>query len=87
MLNYVVMRENLHEVLPFIDLAKEMNPHFVQFGPVRHVSDWLVENGTDWIFNGKYQSCEFFREEYNCVMNEAADKFEKEKMSYHILYV
>jgi len=65
---YVVMRENLHEVLPFIDLAASMSSHEVQFHPVRHVSKWVVGNGKGWIFKGMDQSCESFKDEYNSVM-------------------
>jgi MoaA/NifB/PqqE/SkfB family radical SAM enzyme len=71
---YVVMRENLREVLPFVDLAHAISADELQFHPVRHVSDWQVENGTGWHFNGKEQSCESFREEYNRVMQHAAEK-------------
>src|SRR6185369_2398782 len=54
---YVVMRENLHEVLPFIDFADPLRPASVQFRPVRHVMDWHTTNGTNWVFDGKKQSC------------------------------
>jgi MoaA/NifB/PqqE/SkfB family radical SAM enzyme len=68
---YVVMKENLKEVLPFIDLAQTISPDELQFHPVRHVYDWQVENVTGWKFDGKEQSCESFKEEYNLVMAEA----------------
>ena len=84
---YVVMRENLNEVLPFIDFAKVLSPHRIEFHPVRHVTDWHVTNNTGWTFDGKEQSCEFFREEYNGMMREAAMKCEKEGISYETLFV
>jgi hypothetical protein len=46
-LMYVVMRENLHEVLPFIDFAKMLHPYCVQFQPVKHVFDWHTTMGRD----------------------------------------
>ena len=51
--HYVVMRENLHEVVPFLSFAKTLNPARVEFDPVRHVADWHVENGTGWTFDGE----------------------------------
>jgi len=72
--NYVVMRENLHEVLPFIELARTWHPLRVEFHPVRHVDTWRVSNGTGWIFDGKAQSCESFRDEYNDTMRRAAER-------------
>jgi molybdenum cofactor biosynthesis enzyme MoaA len=69
---YVVMRENLHEVLPFVDLARTLQPDRVEFHPVRHVGDWRVDNGTGWMLDGRAQSCESFRDEYNEVMRRAA---------------
>jgi molybdenum cofactor biosynthesis enzyme MoaA len=71
---YVVMRENLDEVLPFLDFAGELGVHTVQFNPVRHVRTWRVQNGTGWTFDGAEQSCESFRDEYNEVMRRAADR-------------
>ena len=72
--HYVVMRENLHEVVPFVDFAKRLHPHRLQFDPVANVADWDVENGTDWRFVGSEQSCQFFAEEYNDVMRQATAK-------------
>jgi MoaA/NifB/PqqE/SkfB family radical SAM enzyme len=71
---YVVMRENLDEVLPFIDFAASLNLNRVEFHPVRQVRDWQVSNGTGWHFDGVEQSCESFRDEYNDVMKHAAQK-------------
>ena len=65
---FVVMRENLHEAMPFIDFACEMRAHRVEFHPVRHVTSWRVQNGTGWTFDGSGQSCEAFRDEYNAEM-------------------
>lgn len=86
-LNYVVMRENLREVLPFIDFAKTLRPFCVQFQPVRHVTDWRVTNNTGWLFDGKEQSCESFREEYNGVMRQAAEKCSREGLKYEVQLV
>jgi sulfatase maturation enzyme AslB (radical SAM superfamily) len=84
---YVVMKENLHEVLPFIDFAKTLSPFRVQFQPVRHVTNWVVDNKTGWVFDGKEQSCEFFPEEHNNMMRLAAEKCEKEGLNYNVLFV
>jgi molybdenum cofactor biosynthesis enzyme MoaA len=86
-LMYVVMRENLHEVLPFIDFAKTLRPYCVQFQPVKHVMNWHASNGTGWTFDGKEQSCESFRDEYNDVMRQAAEKCAQEGMKYEIQFV
>jgi wyosine [tRNA(Phe)-imidazoG37] synthetase (radical SAM superfamily) len=69
---FVVMRENLGEVVPFVDLVEPMRPARVEFHPVRHITEWHVSNDTDWVFNGREQSCEFFADEYNAVMQRAA---------------
>jgi molybdenum cofactor biosynthesis enzyme MoaA len=82
---YVVMRENLAEVLPFIDFAKPLRPHRIEFHPVRHVTNWRVSNKTGWFFDGAEQSCEFFRDEYNTVMREAARACVKEGISYETI--
>ena len=84
---YVVMKENLNEVLPFIDFAEPLSPYRVEFHPVRHVINWHVTNGTGWNFDGKEQSCEFFAEEYNSVMQKAAERCEQANLSYEVLYV
>jgi MoaA/NifB/PqqE/SkfB family radical SAM enzyme len=68
---YVVMRENLHEVVPFVDFARTLQLDRVEFHPVRHVREWRVDNGTGWTLDGRAQSCETFREEYNDVMRRA----------------
>jgi MoaA/NifB/PqqE/SkfB family radical SAM enzyme len=73
---YVVMRENLDEVLPYIDFAATLNLDRVEFHPVRHVQKWQVSNGTGWTFDGREQSCEFFKDEYNDVMAQAAARCE-----------
>ncbi len=75
---YVVMRENLDEVLSFIEFAKALAPHRIEFHPVRHVSDWQVTNKTGWSFDGREQSCEFFQDEYNSVMRKATAACAKE---------
>ncbi len=82
--HYVVMRENLAEVIPFIDFARSLPAHRVEFVPVRQVASWRVENGTGWIFDGREQSVEFFRDEYNDVMRQAAAKCDREGLSYDI---
>lgn len=68
---YVVMRENLHEVVPFVRWSRRFAPARVELHPVRHVADWQVENGTGWRFDGREQSCEAFKDEYNAVLAEA----------------
>src|SRR5262245_26092297 len=82
---YVVMRENLPEVLPFIDFAKTLHPHRIEFHPVRHVRDWHVTNNTGWIFDGKEQSCESFSEEYKAVMRQAAAKCKQGGLTYEVI--
>jgi molybdenum cofactor biosynthesis enzyme MoaA len=84
---YVVMRENLAEVVPFVHWAKRFRPERIEFHPVRHVQDWVVENHTGWTFNGAEQSCEFLKDEYNQVMREAADACRREGLSYEISYL
>lgn len=76
------MRENLNEVLPFIDFAKTLFPHRIVFQPVKHVNDYVVSNKTGWVFNGKEQSCEYFQEAYISLMRQAAAKCEMEDLSY-----
>jgi|GEM_PF-4919078 len=82
---YVVMRANLQEVLPFINLAKELEPDEIQFHPVRHVRDWLVENGTGWTFDGRNQSCESFKDDYNQIMGQATQMCEREGLACEVL--
>lgn len=82
---FVVMKENLKEVLPYIDFVKPMNPYRIEFHPVRHVLNWVVENNTGWMFNGKEQSCEFFVDEYNEVMMQAEQKCKAEGIGCEIL--
>lgn len=82
---YVVMRENLHEVLPFIDLVKTLGPHRVEFHPVKHVADWDVENGTGWQFLGGEQVCESFRDEYNETITQAAERCAQEGIDYDVV--
>lgn len=81
---YVVMRENLHEVVPFVDLAASLSSDEVQFHPVRHVKDWEVENGTGWIFRGVDQSCETVREKYNATMKMAAAECERRGIAHEV---
>jgi MoaA/NifB/PqqE/SkfB family radical SAM enzyme len=85
--HYVVMRENLHEVVPFIDFAKQLHPQRVEFDPVRHVEEWRVENGTGWRFDGKEQSCQFFADEYNEVMGQAAARCESEGLGHEVHFL
>lgn len=73
-LHFVVMRENLDEVLPYLDYAADLKVDRVDFVPVRHVQHWQVENGTGWTFDGRRQSCEFFKDEYNETMERAQEK-------------
>jgi molybdenum cofactor biosynthesis enzyme MoaA len=85
--HYVVMRANLHEVVPFVDFAKTLDPHRIEFDPVRQVEDWNVDNGTGWTFDGAEQSCQAFRDEYNDVIGEAADKCEREGLTHEVHYL
>jgi MoaA/NifB/PqqE/SkfB family radical SAM enzyme len=84
---YVVMRENLHETVPFLELAAPLDPHRVEFHPVRHVADWNVENGTGWQFDGAQQVCEAFPDEYERVMEEVVARCEREPFDYEVLPV
>ncbi len=82
---YVVMKANLHEVLAFVELAKEFSPHQIQFHPVRHVTGWSVENGTGWTFNGSEQSCESFKDDYNAAIRQAARKCGSAGISHEVM--
>ena len=84
---FVVMRRNLHEVLPFIDFALSIDAYRVDFQPVKHVSKWKVENGTGWLFDGSKQSVESFRDEYNDVMAQAKAKCEQYGLRHDILFI
>ena len=84
---YVVMRENLDEVLPFVDLARSLDVHSVYFQPVKHVSTWKVSNGTGWLFDGSTQSCESFSDEYNDVVRQAREKCVRLGLGHDILLV
>jgi MoaA/NifB/PqqE/SkfB family radical SAM enzyme len=79
---FVVMRENFGDVLPFIDFVKPFDPYRIEFHPVRHVADWVVDNGTGWTFDGSEQVCESFQDEYNDVMRRAAAKCEGEGLRH-----
>ncbi len=82
---YVVMRENLHEVVPFVDLTASLLADEVQFHPVRHVRDWEVQNGTGWVFRGADQSCESFRDEYNATMKMAAAECTRRGVAHEVI--
>jgi sulfatase maturation enzyme AslB (radical SAM superfamily) len=82
---FVVMRANLHEVVPFVDFVRTFDPHRVEFHLVRHVADWDVENGTGWRFVGREQVCESFTDEYNEVIAEAAERCEHEGLTYEVI--
>ena len=84
---YVVMRENLGEVLPFIEFARSFEPDRIEFHPVRHVSDWEVSNRTGWLFDGREQSCEFFQEEYNDIMQRAAAACAREGIAHETIFI
>lgn len=81
---YVVMKENLDEVIPFIEFASQLRPYRVEFHPVRHVTEWFTHNSTGWIFDGTEQSCEFFPEKYNETMQQAAEKCNQEGLAYEV---
>lgn len=85
--HYVVMRQNLQEVLPFVDLASRFCPYRIEFFPVRHVSNWQVSNDTGWVFRGRDQCCEFFKDEYNSMMRRAAAACEAKGLGYEVLYL
>ncbi|MEA2375691.1 MAG: hypothetical protein QOD53_2154 [Thermoleophilaceae bacterium] len=85
--HYVVMRENLHEVVPFVDFAKRLHPDRVQFDPVANVADWQVENGTGWHFDGAEQSCGSFADEYNETMRQAAARCESEGLAHEVRFL
>jgi molybdenum cofactor biosynthesis enzyme MoaA len=85
--HYVVMRANLQDVVPFIDFARTLDPHRIEFNPVRQVEDWKVENGTGWLFDGSEQSCESFRDEYNAVMGQAAETCDREGLAHEVHYL
>lgn len=84
---YVMMKENLPAVLPFIDFAKTFSPHRIEFHTVKHVQNWKVENGTGWFFDGKHQSCEFIGPAYNQMMRQAVEECEKENIDYEVSYL
>jgi molybdenum cofactor biosynthesis enzyme MoaA len=84
-MHYVVMRENLGDVLPFVELAKPLHPYRVEFHPVAHVFEWDVDNGTNWEFRGWEQSCQSFKAEYNETMSQANAKCEAEGVPYEVL--
>jgi MoaA/NifB/PqqE/SkfB family radical SAM enzyme len=69
---FVVMRANLDDVLPFVELARSLAACRVEFHPVRHVTDWRVDTDAGWHFDGREQSCERFADEYDAVMRAAA---------------
>jgi hypothetical protein len=81
---YVVMRENLEEVVPFVDLVDPLAPYRIEYHPVRHVSTWVVENGTGWTFDGSGQVCEAFPDEFNDVMQAAADRCAEKRIECEI---
>jgi len=84
---YVVMRENLHEVVPFLDLVETLNPYRVEFHPVRHVRDWVVTNGTGWTFDGREQVLEANPDESNAAMRKAAARADEKGMRCEVHYV
>jgi sulfatase maturation enzyme AslB (radical SAM superfamily) len=84
---YVVMRENLEEVMPFIDFARTLHLDRIEFHPVRHISSWRTSNGTGWLFDGRSQTCESFREEYNDVMRSAWARCEREGLQCEVTFV
>jgi sulfatase maturation enzyme AslB (radical SAM superfamily) len=85
--HYVVMRENLGEVARFVDFAKPFNPYRIDFYPVRHVVNWRESNNTGWFFDGREQSCEFFRDEYNAALSEAVARCEQQKLAHAALFL
>jgi molybdenum cofactor biosynthesis enzyme MoaA len=84
---YVVMRENLDEVVPFVRFAASLSPLRIEFHPVRHVREWVVSNGTGWTFDGAEQVCETFAGEYNDVMRDAIDAAEREGVECEVHFL
>jgi MoaA/NifB/PqqE/SkfB family radical SAM enzyme len=84
---YVVMRENLHEVVPFLDLAETVHPARVEFHPVRHVREWVVTNGTGWEFDGSGQVLEALPDEANAVMRAAAARAAEKGIECEVHFV
>jgi molybdenum cofactor biosynthesis enzyme MoaA len=84
---YVVMKENLHEVVPFIEFAKGLHPFRIEFHPFRHVGDWFVTNGTGWVFDGEEQICEANRDAFNEVMRQATDLCETEGIDCEVHFL
>jgi molybdenum cofactor biosynthesis enzyme MoaA len=84
---YVVMRENIDEVVPFVDFARGLDPYRVEFHPVRHVAEWEVTNGTGWTFNGREQVCESFPEQYNEVMRLATESCRRYGIECEVRYL
>ena len=82
---YVVMRENLHEVLPFIEFAETLDPHRVEFHPVSTWPTGTWRTGRAGASRDTEQVCESFPEEYNEVMQQAADRCEAEGMDYEVI--
>ena len=85
--HYVVMLENLHEVVPFVDFAKTLHPERVEFDPVHNVEQWRVENGTGWKFDGREQSPEAFRDRFNDVMRQAVARCEEEGLRHDVRFL
>jgi MoaA/NifB/PqqE/SkfB family radical SAM enzyme len=81
---FVVMRENLADVLPFVELARSLQVERVEFHPVRHVTNWRVDTETGWRFDGREQSCESFADEYDTVMRAAAARCESLGVSHEV---
>src|SRR5262249_19841216 len=69
---YVVMRENLQDVVPFVDVARAFDVERVEFHPVRPRGGWRVGAGTGWVSDGPAQWCEFSRAASTAVMRAAA---------------
>lgn len=84
---FVVMKENLDEVVEFLDFAELLEPARVEFHPVRHVAQWSVENGTGWRFEGREQVCESFADEYNAVMRTASEVAAQKGMEIEVHYL
>jgi sulfatase maturation enzyme AslB (radical SAM superfamily) len=84
---YVVMRENLCDVLPFVDFARGLNLDRIELHPVRHIGAWHVSNGTGWTLDGRVQQVESFRDEYNAMMTEAAARCERAGLACEITLV
>lgn len=74
MLNMTLMKENLSEAVPFIEMAKNLGAEIVHFGLLNPFKEYLVKNN-DFLFNYKEQminiGSDFFRKTIDQVEQKA----------------